>query len=78
LLEGNVGQFINQAISAAAAIGIAVVGTFIIVKIVDVLIGIRVTEQDEIKGLDLNLSRQVVRSVIRPQASTSRAASAML
>ncbi len=54
LLEGNVTQFVNQAISVAAAIGIALVGTFIILKVVDALVGLRVSEQEELKGLDLS------------------------
>jgi len=54
LIEGNVGQFVNQVISVGAAIAIAVVGTFIILKVLDMVMGLRVSQQDEIQGLDLS------------------------
>jgi ammonium transporter, Amt family len=54
LLEGNVQQFINQAISAGAAIGLSVVGTFIFLKVLDAVMGLRVTQSDEMQGLDLS------------------------
>lgn len=54
LLDGNGRQVVNQAVSVVAAAGIALVGTFIILKVVDALVGLRVTEQDEIQGLDLS------------------------
>ena len=53
LLEGNTHQLINQLISVVAAVGIAVVGTVILLKIVDLLVGLRVTHEEELKGLDL-------------------------
>jgi len=54
LIEGNVGQFVNQVISVGAAIAITVVGTFIILKVLDKVMGLRVSQQDEIQGLDLS------------------------
>jgi Amt family ammonium transporter len=33
---------------------LAIVGTLIILKFVDVVIGLRVTEEDEVQGLDLS------------------------
>jgi Amt family ammonium transporter len=53
MLEGNTGQVLNQLIASAIAIGMGVVGTFIILKIVDLAIGVRVTGEEEIHGLDL-------------------------
>ncbi len=53
-LEGNFGQFLNQAKSAGAAIVIAVVGTFVFLKVLDALMGLRVSQSDEIQGLDLS------------------------
>jgi ammonium transporter, Amt family len=53
LIEGNVQQFINQCISAGAAILLAVVGTFVLLKILDAVMGLRVSQNDEIQGLDL-------------------------
>ncbi len=52
-LEGNAHQFINQAIGVGIAAGLAVVGTLVILKLVDLLIGLRVPEEHEIQGLDL-------------------------
>ncbi len=54
LLEGNAGQLMNQAIGAAIAWGLAIVGTLLILKIVDATIGVRVTEEEELQGLDLS------------------------
>jgi ammonium transporter, Amt family len=54
LLEGNVQQFINQAISAGAAIALSVVGTFVFLKVLDAVMGLRVTQSDEMQGLDLS------------------------
>jgi Amt family ammonium transporter len=55
LVDGNGAQIINQAIASAIAIGLAVVGTFIILKVVDATIGLRVAQREEIDGLDLSL-----------------------
>jgi len=53
-LEGNAHQIINQAVGVAIAWALAIVGTLIILKIVDVTIGLRVTEEHEAEGLDLS------------------------
>jgi len=54
LLEGNANQVISQAVGAGAAILLAVVGTVIILKIVDALLGLRVNQAGELQGLDIN------------------------
>ena len=54
VLEGNAGQFVNQAVGAAAAIAIAILGTLIILKILDAVMGLRVSQQDELQGLDVS------------------------
>jgi Amt family ammonium transporter len=54
LVEGNAGQVVNQVIGAAAAIGIAVVGTAVLLKILDATMGLRVTQDEEVQGLDLS------------------------
>ena len=54
LVDGNGGQILNQAIGVAIAIGLAVVGTFLILKVCDALIGMRVSPDDEEQGLDLS------------------------
>lgn len=55
LLEGNGGQVVNQLIGVGIAIGLGVVGTFIILKIVDMTVGVRATGEEEIEGLDLSM-----------------------
>ncbi|MBI4166329.1 MAG: ammonium transporter [Acidobacteria bacterium] len=54
LLEGNARQLFNQLVATAIAWGLAIVGTLIILKIVDVVIGLRVSEEHEVQGLDLS------------------------
>ena len=54
LLEGNAHQLLNQLVGVAIAWVLAIVGTLIILKLVDVTIGLRVTEEEEMQGLDLS------------------------
>ncbi|HCO25483.1 MAG: ammonia channel protein, partial [Gimesia sp.] len=54
LLEGNTQQLINQFVSVGAAIAISVVGTIIILKLIDLTMGLRVSKDGEIQGLDLS------------------------
>jgi len=53
LIEGNAHQLLNQFIGVAIAWILAIVGTIVILKIVDVTIGLRVSDDHEIQGLDL-------------------------
>src|SRR5437879_9310969 len=43
-MDGNAGQVVNQAIGSAIAWGLAIVGTIIILKITDALVGLRVNK----------------------------------
>jgi len=52
-VDGHPGQVWNQLVGCAIAWGLAVVGTLIILKICDVVIGLRITESEEIEGLDV-------------------------
>jgi len=52
--KGNGAQVVNQAIGVAIAWGLAIVGTIVILKFVDVVIGVRVSRDEEIDGLDLS------------------------
>jgi ammonium transporter, Amt family len=54
LLEGNRGQILNQAIGVVIAWCLSIVGTLIILFVVDKVIGLRVSEEDERTGLDLS------------------------
>lgn len=53
LLEGNSQQMINQVVSILASAGLAVVGSVILLKLIDLTIGLRVTQEQEVRGLDL-------------------------
>lgn len=64
LLFGNVHQFLVQGLLVIVAIVFAVVMTFIIFKIVDTLIGMRVEENNEVVGLDLTQQSEAAYTVI--------------
>ena len=53
VLEGNVHQILNQFVGVIIAWVLAIVGTLIILFIVDKVIGLRVSEESEQQGLDL-------------------------
>jgi Amt family ammonium transporter len=54
LVDGNAGQVMNQFLASAMAWAIAIVGTIVIFKIVDMVVGLRASEEDERDGLDLS------------------------
>jgi Amt family ammonium transporter len=54
LVDGNPGQILNQAIGVLISFALAGVGTLVILKICDVLIGVRVDHDAEEQGLDLS------------------------
>jgi len=54
LVDGNPGQILNQAIGILVAIVLATVGTFVILKVCDAVIGVRVEPDVEEQGLDLS------------------------
>jgi Amt family ammonium transporter len=54
LFFGNPGQLWTQIIAVLATYALAVVGTFVILKVVDAVVGLRVTDEDEVVGLDLS------------------------
>jgi len=53
LVEGNVEQLVIQVIAVAFTVVFASVMTFIIIKVIDVAIGLRVPEEEEEAGLDV-------------------------
>jgi Amt family ammonium transporter len=53
VLEGNVHQLSNQVVGITIAWTVAVAGTLLILKLVDVVIGLRVPDEHEVQGLDL-------------------------
>lgn len=86
LVDGNAAQVLNQLIGVIVSIALAIVGSFIILKVLDSTIGLRVSEDDEVTGLDLtqhgeegyNLDLELTptRAIERNAVSTSTAASA--
>jgi Amt family ammonium transporter len=55
LVDGNPGQILNQLAGTAAAWVLAIVGTLVILKVCDMVVGLRVTADHETQGLDLSL-----------------------
>jgi Amt family ammonium transporter len=54
-VDGDAGQMMNQLVAVLIAVGLAVVGTLIILKICDVVCGVRVSKEQETEGLDLSM-----------------------
>jgi Amt family ammonium transporter len=63
LIDGNPQQVVLQVVAVGATIAYAVVATFIIVKVVDVILGIRVSSKDEEMGLDKAVHGEVAYQV---------------
>ena len=55
LVDGHPGQVGNQAVACLMAWGLAIVGTWIILKICDAVVGVRVERSEEVEGLDLSM-----------------------
>jgi ammonium transporter, Amt family len=54
MFEGNGSQILNQAIGVAIAWSLSIVGTLVILFVVDKTVGLRVSEEEERTGLDLS------------------------
>ena len=54
-LSGGMDQFIKQVIAVAATMAYTAIATWILLKITDVIVGLRVTEEEEREGLDVAL-----------------------
>jgi ammonium transporter, Amt family len=53
MIDGNYHQMLNQLVGVGVAIALAIVGTLVILKVVDALVGLRVSTEHEVEGLDL-------------------------
>jgi Amt family ammonium transporter len=60
LIDGNAGQVLTQLWGSLVCIAWCAIATFIILKIVDALIGLRVTTEEEVEGLDINLHGETI------------------
>lgn len=54
LLEGNTGQFSVQVLAAVVTLIYSVVVTYVLAKVIDMTIGLRVREEEEYVGLDIS------------------------
>ena len=55
LIDGHAGQVGNQLIAVLISWGLAIAGTWIILKIVDATVGVRANVEEEREGLDLSM-----------------------
>ena len=60
LMDGNFGQIGIQFLDVAAVFVYCGVMTFIILKVIEVVIGLRVSKEVEVEGLDINLHGETV------------------
>jgi ammonium transporter, Amt family len=52
-MDGHWGQLGNQLVGVLISWGFAIVGTIVLLKITDIITGVRVSETEEIEGLDI-------------------------
>jgi Amt family ammonium transporter len=62
LIDGNAAQVGIQLVAVGATIAYAVIATFVIVKVVDLILGIRISAKDEELGIDLATHGEVAYS----------------
>jgi len=60
LIEGNAPQFLNQIYGVAIVFGYDAIVSLAILKLIDWTIGLRVTKEIEVEGLDITLHGEVV------------------
>jgi Amt family ammonium transporter len=53
-IDGHWGQLLNQSAGVAIAWGISIIGTLVLLFVVDKLVGLRVSKEEESEGLDLS------------------------
>ena len=54
VMDGNLHQLLNQVVGVAIAWGLSIVGTLVLLTLVDKVMGLRVSAEDEQTGLDLS------------------------
>jgi ammonium transporter, Amt family len=60
VLEGNIGQFFNQCIGVAIVFAYCAIASLVILTVVRIFVGLRVSEETEREGLDLALHGEAV------------------
>lgn len=82
LIKGNTSLFVEQLIAVAVAAAYAAVACFVVLKIVDALVGLRVAKDEELEGLDTALHGEEAyaltegpghRSIVEPPAESEGA-----
>jgi Amt family ammonium transporter len=88
LIDGSAQQLVYQVIATVVTVAFAGIGTFIIIKVIDVAIGLRVPSESEEAGLDMAVHGETAyvpwagtadgrsAAAAAPQASTAAAAEA--
>jgi Amt family ammonium transporter len=71
LLNGNPRQMIPQLAGVLAAWVLAAGGSFVILKVVSLFTSLRVTEEDEVNGLDLAMHGEMAYNFLAPGMSTA-------
>jgi len=59
VLDGNARQILNQFVGVLISWGLAIVGTLVVLKVTDFLVGVRVSGEHELQGLDLSQHGEV-------------------
>jgi Amt family ammonium transporter len=54
LLFGNVHQFFVQGLGVLAAVAYSFIVTFVLLKLLDLTLGLRISDEEEVLGLDLS------------------------
>jgi Amt family ammonium transporter len=60
LYDGNIGQLLIQFYDVAGVFVYCAIATYIILKVIDMIIGLRVKRDVEVEGLDINLHGETV------------------
>ncbi|HTR86469.1 MAG TPA: ammonium transporter [Reyranella sp.] len=60
LIDSNAGQVLTQLWGCLVCMAWCAIATFVILKAIDALIGLRVTSEEEVEGLDINLHGETV------------------
>jgi Amt family ammonium transporter len=60
IYDGNPGQMLIQVYDVVAVFGYCAIATFILLKVIDMIVGLRVSREVEVEGLDINLHGETV------------------
>ena len=60
LIDGNAGQMLIQLYDVLGVFVYCAIGTYIILKVIDMMVGLRVKRDVEVEGLDINLHGETV------------------